>query len=201
MKEQRLLFINQAKYHLNKKAQFIPEVFLAIIIFLIVFVGIYNLIYSYVRNLNSSTDILIANFLAQEGLELVRALRNYRFSINNCRKTSSGYGNYPFCPEYSTTSWLGDLGNNNTSEINLCLSYDFTTSSCNNPNFLYLNSTNFFTHQISNNTTTFKRLITISTEDNDVTIENATSVKVTSKVIINNNQEVIIEGIIFQLIK
>ncbi|GIW65955.1 MAG: hypothetical protein KatS3mg094_474 [Candidatus Parcubacteria bacterium] len=200
MKLQQSLLVKLEKYHQNKKGQFMAEVLLAIIIFLLVFIGFYNLIYSYVKTLNQSKEVFIANFLAQEGLELVRAIRDYRFAINECRKTASGQSDYPFCPEYSTSSWLGDLGNNNTSSITFCLNYDFNTSSCDNPDSLYLNSESFFTHLSSNTTTKFKRFITVTTTLDGINIESATSVKVISTLQFGNKQ-INLESFIFNLNK
>ena len=200
MKLQQSLSAKLAKYHQNKKGQFIVEVLLAIIVFLLVFVGFYNLIYSYVKTLSQSKEVFIANFLAQEGLELVRAFRNYRFAINLCRETIgeeiTGVISYPFCPEYSTSSWLGDLGDNDTSSITFCLNYDFTTSSCNN--VLYLNDEGFFTHSSSATTTIFKRFITVTTTLDGINIENASSVKVISTVEFGD-KKINLESFIFKL--
>ncbi|MCS7184200.1 MAG: hypothetical protein NZ866_02530 [Patescibacteria group bacterium] len=208
MKEQLPPFISQEKYTQNKGLS-IPEVLLVLVVFLITFIGFYNLIFSYIRNLQSASDRIVANFLAQEGLELVRAIRNYRWGINYCRNIVSTTDSsiiYPYCPEYTTSTWLSELVDNQSNSF-LCINYDFSTSTCNNfddPNsILYLNNSNFFTSNISNATPTkFKRIVTITTADlyQNVPIESATSVKVISEVKWNE-YSIKLEGIIFNFSK
>lgn len=199
MLEQRQLFSKQGKLSQNK-AQFITEILLALLVFLIVFVSFYSLLTSYIRNTKLETDRIIANFLAQEGLELVRALRNYRYVINACRETINETGD-PFCNEYNTSTWLGDIGDNSVSSTIICLDYSYTTTSCNNldslSSNLYLNNNGFFSIDPTGSSTKFKRIVEISNPDG-TPIENATSLKVVSKVKWNDNQ-IELRGIIYNI--
>jgi hypothetical protein len=190
MNEKKFLLIKRVKFHPNK-AQFIPETLLSIFIFLLVFLAFYNLIIAYNRNLKSSTDRIIANFLAQEGLELVRGIRNYNRAYQSTTNTSK---------------WLEGLVNNpNATTVKICLNYDYTTSSCNDLNeaSLYLKD-GFFTHNSSapSTSTKFKRLIIITTENlhNNEPIINATSVLVKSQVKWENN-EIELNSVIFNILK
>jgi hypothetical protein len=197
MNEKKFLLIKRVKFHLNK-AQFIPETLLSIFIFLLVFLAFYNLIIAYNRNLKSSTDRIIANFLAQEGLELVRGIRNYNYAYK--------LTNYQPGETINISEWLEGLVNDpNATTVKICLNYDYTTSSCNDLNeaSLYLKD-GFFTHNSSTSSTStkFKRLIIITTENlhNNEPIINATSVLVKSQVKWENNV-IELNSLIFNLLK
>ncbi len=198
MKDQQQLFSKQEKLFLNR-GQLLIESLLAILVFLIAFVGFYTLVYNYLINLKSANNRIIANFLALEGIELVRAYRNYYYAINSCRNSVEILGGnleYPYCEEYTSSTWLGGWGNGVTT-TKLCLDYNLATSSCDEPQTLYLNSQGFFSINPSGTSTKFKRLITI--ESNSY-IENATSVIVTSKIEWDNNN-LEIKGIIYNISK
>lgn len=72
---QQLQSLKQDKL-LSNKAQNILEIFLAIVIFSIAFISLIALSNSYLNALKISRERVLANFLAQEGLELVIAKRN-----------------------------------------------------------------------------------------------------------------------------
>lgn len=121
----------QAKLFLNK-AQNILEIFLAIVIFSIAFISLITLANNYLNALKVSRERIIANLLAQEGLELVIAKRNVDQSNFNLVDGT-------YCADYNN------------------LSFQSQPQACS----LYINNEGFYNHT-SGTSTIFKRLIHIS---------------------------------------
>jgi len=130
---------------LQNKAQNIIEIFLALLVFSIAFISLVILVNNYIRILKTSKDRIIANFLAQEGLELVIAKRN----INKIQRND----------------WLNGLNNNN-----FCIDINFNIIPSSNPCTLYVNNNNQFVHTNTATPSPFSRLIILTTATNIATV-------------------------------
>jgi hypothetical protein len=95
--------------------------------------------------LKTAKDRIIANFLAQEGLELVIAKRN----INKVQRNS----------------WLYDLSYNK-----FCIDVNLIPQESNAPCQLYLNNNNQFVHDSSGTPTLFSRLIILDKSTDIATV-------------------------------
>ncbi len=129
----------------QNKSQSILEVLLSLIIFSIAFVSLIILVNNYLKILKTTKERIIANFLAQEGLELVIAKRN----INK----AAGKG------------WLDGLSGSNCIDINLDPKPGSSTSCP-----LYLNDKNQYVHTNTATQTIFSRLIKIEVNNNIATV-------------------------------
>jgi len=127
---QRFQLQKQGRLLLNK-SQTIIEVFISIIIFVIAFVSLVILANRYLIAFKTLKERIVANLLAQEGLELVIAKRNQYFL----------------------------QGPNISFPNSFCIDYDLTISPSSNPCELYLNNEGFYTIQNIGTPTIFKRLI------------------------------------------
>ena len=131
---QQLRSQKQAKLSLSK-AQSSVEFLISLAIFSIAFISLIILVNNYVNALKISKERIIANFLAQEGLELVTAYRN----IN----AGQGFSIFP----------------NGTSTY--CVDYTLNFQQNNNPCPLYIDQNGFYTHTQTSTSTIFRRLVTI----------------------------------------
>lgn len=129
----------QAKLFLNK-AQSVIEFLISITIFSIAFISLISLVNNYVNALKVSKERIIANFLAQEGLELVIAYRNMQ-TINGNQGFNSIF------PDGTST---------------YCVDYNLNFTPNNNPCPLYIDQNGFYTHTRTSTSTIFSRLITIN---------------------------------------
>lgn len=146
-------------YKKKKKAFSIIEIMAVVFIITIGMVGMMNLIGQSIRVQRLNEHTLIAYQLAQEGIELVRLIRD-----NN---------------------WLAEESDDFISVMapgNYCLDYfDVNLNSSANPCILYLNNNNFYVHESSNNIETpYSRLITI--EEYDGEVEDGVAVNVLVKI-------------------
>lgn len=137
---QQLQLLKQAKF-LSNKSQSIFELLIAISIFLIAFISLITLVNSYLNALKTVKERTIANFLAQEGLELVIAKRNIE-RINN-QDFNNIFQTGTYCIDYNL-----DLTQN--------------PSEC----ILYMNQEGFYTHTQTATPTIFSRLLKIDNNGN-----------------------------------
>lgn len=144
MSMQQLQSQQQGRLLLNR-SQTIVEIFIALMIFSIAFISLIVLVNNYIKILKTAKDRIIANFLAQEGIDLVIAKRN----INKAQKLN----------------WLDGFYNNFCIDINLNIIQSNDISNC--P--LYINN-NQFTHTPSSTSTTFSRLISLTTSTHIATV-------------------------------
>jgi hypothetical protein len=149
----RQLQLQQQGKSLQSKSQTILEILLALLVFSIAFISLVILVNNYLKILKTAKDIIIANFLAQEGLELVIAKRN----INKVQRNS----------------WFYDLSYNK-----FCIDVNLILQESNDPCQLYLNNNNQFVHDSSGTPTLFSRLIIL---DKSTDIATVTSMVVYSE--------------------
>jgi len=125
---------------LSNSSQSVIEFLISIAIFSIAFISLISLVNNYTNALKTAKERIIANFLAQEGLELVIAYRNIQ-RINLNKNFNEIFTNRNYCVDYS-------------------LNFQQSTNPC--P--LYINQDGYYTHNSSNaSSTVFKRLIIVST--------------------------------------
>ncbi|MEK7673741.1 MAG: hypothetical protein AAB371_00895 [Patescibacteria group bacterium] len=156
------------KFYLSRRAFSLIEVTLALSIFVMGFMALFNIVNSYSYTLKTIKERMTANFLAQEGLELVLAKRNANFKFLN----SGG-----------TVNWIDGLGEK------ICINPDLSLidSPCSDGK-LYLDSdTDVFSHNQTptSKQSAFSRIITIAkidTKDLNNTISNDYAVLVESEV-------------------
>jgi hypothetical protein len=141
----RQLQLQQQDKSLRSKGQSIVEILLALLVFSIAFISLVILVNNYLKILKTAKDRIIANFLAQEGLELVIAKRN----INKVQKLD----------------WLDGLNYDS-----FCFDINLNLQHSNIPCPLYLNSDNQFVHSNTPTPTPFSRLIKLSTSTNIATV-------------------------------
>jgi hypothetical protein len=130
---------------LQSKSQSIVEILLALLVFSIAFISLVILVNNYLKILKTAKDRIIANFLAQEGLELVIAKRN----INKVKGSA----------------WLDGLNYDS-----FCIDINLNLQHSNIPCSLYLNSDNQFVHSNTPTPTPFSRLITLNVSTNIATV-------------------------------
>jgi hypothetical protein len=141
----RQLQSQQQGKSLQSKSQSIVEILLALLVFSIAFISLVILVNNYLKILKTAKDRIIANFLAQEGLELVIAKRN----INKVKGSA----------------WLDGL-NNDSFCIDINLNPQPSPKHC----VLYLDSNNRFVHSNTPTPTPFSRLITLNVYSNIATV-------------------------------
>jgi hypothetical protein len=192
MLHQRLLLKIQGKYLLNKKGQILPEVILGLVIFFIIFTGFINLVISYFRQIKYANDRIIANFLALSALEEIQGYKEFIVSEKNCASypqncTTTMPGIAP------NSHWAFGLIDENTTSADICLNYDFTTSTCDNPKLYLIN--NFYSYNSSGTSTIFEKKLTLRCPfseicpNQSVPLAIATAVEAESEVIFGNNKE------------
>jgi len=197
-RHQKLSLKKQAKLYCNKKAQFLSESILGLMVFLIIFFGFVNLIIAYFSQIKYANERIVANFLALSSLE---EIQGYKEFINTERKCASlwtqGLGE-SICTTTvsginSSSPWVYGLIDENSDSISteVCLNYDFSTSSCDNPG-LYLKD-NFYSYDNSGTSTIFTKKLTIRCNFNPVNcsgmgaLANATAVEAISEIEFGNN--------------
>jgi Tfp pilus assembly protein PilV len=194
MLHQRLLLKILGKYLLNKKGQILPEAILGLVIFFIIFTGFINLVISYFRQIKYANDRIIANFLALSALEEIQgykefivAEKNCALYLQNCITTMPGIA--------PNSHWVFGLIDENATSADICLNYDFTTSTCDNPPRLYLIN-NFYSYDPSGTSTIFAKKLTlrcpfseICQAGQNVPLANATAVEAISEVIFGDNEK------------
>jgi len=141
----RQLQSQQQGKSLQSKSQSIVEILLALLVFSIAFISLVILVNNYLKILKTAKDRIIANFLAQEGLELVIAKRN----INKVQKLD----------------WLNSLNNGS-----FCIDINLNPQPSSNHCVLYLDSNNRFVHSNTPTSTPFSRLIKLNTSTNIATV-------------------------------
>jgi hypothetical protein len=141
----RQLQLQQQGKSLQSKSQSIVEILLALLVFSIAFISLVILVNNYLKILRTAKDRMIANFLAQEGLELVIAKRN----INKVKGSD----------------WLDGLNYNR-----FCIDINLNLQQSNDPCQLYLDSNNQFVHSNTPTPTPFSRLIKLNTSTNIATV-------------------------------
>ncbi|MFZ8848313.1 MAG: type IV pilus modification PilV family protein [Minisyncoccia bacterium] len=144
MKVRQLQSQQQGK-SLQSKSQSIVEIFLVLLVFSIAFISLVILVNNYLKILKTAKDRIIANFLAQEGLELVIAKRN----INKVKGSA----------------WLEGLNYDS-----FCIDINLNLQQSNIPCSLYLDSNNQFVHSNTPTLTPFSRLIKLNTSTNIATV-------------------------------
>jgi hypothetical protein len=150
----------------RNKGQTLVEVLGGIALFIFGVVSFILLLNSYFSSFKNVKDRIIANLLAQEGLELVIGKRNE--NIANIAK------------------WLDGLGNTNQVSTTICLDYNLTPQTSNSPCPLYIDSNNFFSHT-GITSTPYSRKIILNSLDN-TSLANSTSVEVISIVKFKNQE-------------
>jgi hypothetical protein len=151
MKVRQLQSQQQGK-SLQNKSQSIVEILLVLLVFSSAFISLVILVNNYLKILKTAKDRIIANFLAQEGLELVIAKRN----INKVRGSA----------------WLEGLNYDS-----FCIDINLNLQQSNIPCQLYLDSNNQFVNN-SGTPTPFYRLIIL---DKSTDIATVTSMVVYSE--------------------
>jgi hypothetical protein len=141
----RQLQLQQQGKLLRSKSQSIVEILLALLVFSIAFISLVILVNNYLKILKTAKDRMIANFLAQEGLELVIAKRN----INKVQRNP----------------WLADLDYNS-----FCIDVNLNPKQSNDPCQLYLDNNNQFVHDSSGIPTPFYRLIILDKSTDTATV-------------------------------
>jgi Tfp pilus assembly protein PilV len=132
------------------KGQTLVEVLVAIGITTMALVAILSIAFSYLTMGGQSAERTIAVFLAREGLELVRGIRD-SYWLNPTKVWPYGLENGNYIID-SSTNTLTAADNTDINQCNNCR--------------LYITSANLYTHtQTGNTLTIFKRMITISTGD------------------------------------
>lgn len=142
----------------NNKGFSILEVVVALYIITMGLIGVLALVVQNIQAEYINTKTLVASQLAQEGLELVRNIRDTNWLINanwkdcdsagsNCDIVQSAGGNttYGIYLDYSTNNII----------------IDATINSIDNAP-LYINGNGFYTHVVFAETTAFYRLITVT---------------------------------------
>ena len=143
MKMQQLP-LPQAGRLLQNKGQSVIEIFLALIVFSMALLGLVILVNNYLKVLKTSKDLIIANFLAQEGIELVIAKRN----INKVQRRN----------------WLEGLPNK------FCIDSSLYIQPANNACPLYIYNNQFLHSVINGPPTPFSRLINLDISLNVATV-------------------------------
>jgi len=152
----------------RNKGQTLIEVLGGIALFIFGVVSFILLLNSYFSSFKNVKDRIIANLLAQEGLELVIGKRN-----ENIAKIANG----------QNINWLEGLGNINNQSSEICLDYNLNPRiDCN----LYIDSNNFFSHK-GNIQTQYSRKIILNSLDK-TSLANSTSVEVISIVKFRNQE-------------
>jgi hypothetical protein len=141
----RQLQSQQRGKSLQSKSQSIVEIFLVLLVFSIAFISLVILVNNYLKILKTAKDRIIANFLAQEGLELVIAKRN----INKVKGSA----------------WLEGLNYDS-----FCIDINLNPQSYREHCTLYLDSNNRFVHSNTPTPTPFSRLITLNVSTNIATV-------------------------------
>ena len=141
----RQLQSQQQGKSLQSKSQSIVEILLALLVFSIAFISLVILVNNYLKILKTAKDRIIANFLAQEGLELVIAKRN----INKVKRSD----------------WLDGLNYDS-----FCIDINLNPQSSPKHCVLYLDSNNRFVHSNTPTPTPFSRLITLNVSTNIATV-------------------------------
>ena len=159
MKPLPLLSPTQARSLVNK-AQMLTEVLVGLAIFIFGFTVFFMLINSYLISFRQIRERLVANFLAQEGLELVLAKRNENIAKN-------------IAP--NPTNWLDGLASTTATSTTIYLDYNLATSS--SPQ-LFIDDSGFFSHRGAT-PTSFSRAIILNSQQ---PLNQATSVEVISRV-------------------
>jgi Tfp pilus assembly protein PilV len=193
MLHQRLLLKIQGKYLLNKKGQILPEAILGLVIFFIIFTVFINLVISYFRQIKYANDRIIANFLALSALEEIQGYKEFIVAEKNCAL-------YPqncitTMPGIAPNShWAFGLIDENNTSADICLNYDFSTSTCDNSKLYLIN--NFYSYDPSGTSTIFAKKLTlrcpfseICPAGQNVPLANATAVEAISEVIFGDNEE------------
>lgn len=153
MNMQQLHLQTQDKYYQNEGFTLI-EVLLAIFLFLVGLTSFLLLLSNYFISFKNVKDRMIANLLAQEGLELVIAKRNLNISENK--------------------NWLNGLANSNEKSVIICLDYTLNVY----PDCKLYFSKNYLSHNIGIPTIFTRKIILNSLDDNS--LQNSNNVKVTS---------------------
>ena len=141
----RQLQSQQQGKSLQSKSQSIVEILLTLLVFSIAFISLVILVNNYLKILKTAKDRIIANFLAQEGLELVIAKRN----INKVKGSA----------------WLDGLNYGS-----FCIDIDLNPQPSSNHCSLYLDTNNQFVHFNTPTSTPFSRLITLNVSTNIATV-------------------------------
>lgn len=165
---QQLRLQKQVKLFLNKSQSAI-EVLIAIVIFSTAFIALISLANNYLNALKTTRERILANFLAQEGLELVIAKRNIE-------QVSFSPSDGSYCIDLYTL-------NNPLRTSNACQ--------------LYINNNGFYNHS-SATPTIFSRLISISSTSTNVNNVDIKIYFVTSSVYVNNQPIVELTTILTQ---
>ncbi|MGC8981665.1 MAG: type IV pilus modification PilV family protein, partial [Minisyncoccia bacterium] len=153
----------QAKFFQNK-GQTLVEVLAGIALFIFGTVAFLYLLNSYFISFKNVKDRMIANLLAQEGLELVIGKRN-----ENIARISNG----------ETINWLEGLGDIDQASTTICLDYKMQQAQTSqNPCSLYIDN-NSFSHSITSTSTQYSRKIILNSLNN-TSLQNSTSVEVIS---------------------
>lgn len=148
----------------HNKGQTLVEVLMGIALFIFGVVSFILLLNSYFYSFKNVKDRMIANLLAQEGLELVIGKRNENIA--------------------NKVGWLDGLGDTSPASTTICLDYNLTPQTdCN----LYIDSNNFFSHSGITSTPYSRKIILNSLEG--TSLANSTSVEVIS-IVKFRNQEV-----------
>ncbi len=133
MKKDTSLSIKQARY-LQNRAQSFTETIIALALFISTFIFFFVLVNNYLKSLREVRERIIAQLLAQEGIELVIAKRNQSIAQNK---------DWPFNLLSSTTT---------------CVDYDLETTTCGK---LYLDGSKF-TYRRTGRSTAFSRTIELA---------------------------------------
>jgi hypothetical protein len=193
MLHQRLLLKTQGKYLLNKKGQILPEAILGLVIFFIIFTGFINLVISYFRQIKYANDRIIANFLALSALEEIQGYKEFIVSEKACLVLNSQNCTTSIPDISSDSHWAFGLIDENTTSADICLNYDFTTSTCDNPKLYLLD--NFYSYNSSGTSTIFAKKLKLRCpfseicSNQSVPLATATAVEAISEVVFGDNEE------------
>ena len=137
LKQSNLIMLGKLKFN-NKKGFTLVEVFVAITVLSVGVVGSFGVLPAMIKNQAMSSDIFLASQLANEGLELVRNLRD--------------------------SNWLsGNDWDNGLMSCSLMCEIDYNDTvlvAVNQNRFLKIDSNNFYNYE-SGTASKFKRKITI----------------------------------------
>jgi Tfp pilus assembly protein PilV len=147
--------MSNKKFTFNSLGISIIEVIVAISIVTIGMIGVSSLVIQNIQAQYINKNILIASGLAQEGLELVRNVRdeNWLISGNSWSQDLTGDGTYAI--DYRGRSSIDMAANNLNSAAAR----------------LYLDSNGLYSHQSSGTATNFYRLITVVDQTNYLDIK------------------------------
>lgn len=143
-----------------KKSQTLVEVLVAIGITVIALIGILNIALSYLALGGQTAERTIANYLAREGIEISRIIRDSQW-LNPIKVWPYGLENDKWIAQYDDTSFTAAT-----------FSGDETIENCTNCQ-LYLTSDGFYNRTQTGTATIFRRMITISTGDDLGTVCNS----------------------------